>query len=76
MHHPSTGSHVSYAREFIGHRLAHGTGRHTGVGEGRAVAIYLQYWGPHLDGRIAALIAWLMLVGSSPADSAHRATLP
>ena len=26
MHRPSTGSFGSYAREFFGHRLAHGTG--------------------------------------------------
>lgn len=72
MHRPSTGSFVSYAREFFGHRLAHGTGwimvtlgGLLGVVEVTAVAIYVQYWWPQLDGWIPALVAWLVIVGSN-----------
>ncbi|WP_427132153.1 amino acid permease [Pseudarthrobacter sp. S9] len=72
MHRPTTGSFVSYAREFFGHRLAHTTGwvmvtlgGLLGVVEVTAVAIYVQYWWPHLDGWIPALVAWLVIVGSN-----------
>jgi L-asparagine permease len=72
MHRPSTGSFVSYAREFFGHRLAHGTGwimvclgGLLGVVEVTAVAIYVGYWWPQLDGWIPALVAWLVIVGSN-----------
>lgn len=72
MHRPTTGSFVSWSREFFGDRLAHLTGWITvilgsllGIVEVAAVAIYVQYWWPEVPAWIPALVAWLLIVGSN-----------
>ncbi|MFD1213274.1 amino acid permease [Arthrobacter sp. GCM10027362] len=72
MHRPTTGSFVSWAREFFGDRLAHLTGwtmvilgSLLGVVEVAAVSVYVQYWWPAVPAWIPALVAWLLIVGSN-----------
>ncbi|MDQ0691162.1 L-asparagine transporter-like permease [Arthrobacter sp. W4I7] len=72
MHRPTTGSFVSWSREFFGDRLAHLTGwimvilgSLLGIVEVAAVAIYVQYWWPEVPVWIPALVAWLLIVGSN-----------
>jgi L-asparagine permease len=72
MHRPTTGSFVSWSREFFGDRLAHLTGwimvilgSLLGIVEVAAVAIYVQYWWPEVPAWIPALVAWLLIVGSN-----------
>ena len=72
MHRPTTGSFVSWAREFFGNRLAHLTGwimvilgSLLGIVEVAAVSVYVQYWWPEIPGWIPALVAWFLIVGSN-----------
>lgn len=72
MHRPTTGSFVSWAREFYGDRLAHLTGwimvilgSLLGIVEVAAVSVYIQYWWPEVPAGLAALTAWLILIGSN-----------
>lgn len=72
MHRLTTGSFVSWSREFFGDRLAHLTGwimvilgSLLGIVEVAAVAIYVQYWWPEVPAWIPALVAWLLIVGSN-----------
>ena len=72
MHRPTTGSFVSWAREFYGDRLAHLTGwimvilgSLLGIVEVAAVAVYLQYWWPQMPAGVGALAAWMLLIGSN-----------
>ena len=64
MHRPSSGSFVSYAREFFGDKWAYVVGwmymlnwMTTGIAEITAVATYVQKWAPHLPQWIPALVA-------------------
>jgi L-asparagine permease len=72
MHRPTTGSFVSWSREFFGDRLAHLTGwimvvlgSLLGIVEVAAVAIYVQYWWPDVPAWIPALVAWFLIVASN-----------
>lgn len=72
MHRPTTGSFVSWAREFFGDRLAHLTGwimvilgSLLGIVEVAAVSVYVQYWWPEIPAWIPALVAWMLIVGSN-----------
>lgn len=72
MHRPTTGSFVSWAREFFGDRLAHLTGwimvtlgSLLGIVEVAAVSIYVQHWWPSVPAWIPALAAWCLIVGSN-----------
>ncbi|GAB4098118.1 amino acid permease [Sinomonas halotolerans] len=72
MHRPTTGSFVSWAREFYGDRLAHMTGwiitilgSLIGLVEIAAVSVYIQYWWPEVPGWIPSLVAWMLIVGSN-----------
>lgn len=72
MHRPTTGSFVSWAREFYGNRLAHLTGwiivilgSLLGIVEVAAVSVYIQYWWPGIPAGVTALVAWMILVGSN-----------
>lgn len=72
VHRPTTGSFVSWAREFYGNRLAHLTGWITvilgsllGIVEVAAVAVYIQYWWPQMPAGLGALCAWMLLIGSN-----------
>ncbi|WP_336714128.1 amino acid permease [Arthrobacter sp. USHLN218] len=72
MHRPTTGSFVSWAREFFGDRLAHLTGwimvilgSLLGIVEVAAVSVYVQYWWPEIPAWIPALVAWCLIVGSN-----------
>lgn len=56
MHRPSSGSFVSYAREFLGERASYVAGwlyflnwAMTGIVDCTAVALYMQYWGTFAD---------------------------
>ena len=69
---PTTGSFVSWAREFYGNRLAHLTGwimvilgSLLGIVEVAAVAVYIQYWWPQMPAGLGALCAWMLLIGSN-----------
>jgi L-asparagine permease len=72
MHRPTTGSFVSWAREFFGDRLAHLTGwimvilgSLLGIVEVAAVSVYVEYWWPQIPAWIPALVAWFLIVGSN-----------
>lgn len=62
LHRPSSGSFVSYAREFLGERGAYAAGwmyvlnwSTTGMADSTAVALYMHYWG-----RFQAVPQWLL----------------
>lgn len=64
MHRPSSGSFVSYAREFFGDKWAYVAGwmymlnwMTSGIAELAAVGSYFQYWWPQLPAWIPALLA-------------------
>lgn len=68
-HRPSSGSFVSYAREFFGDRWAYITGwmymlnwMTTGVAELTAVGSYFQFWWPELPLWIPALVALVIVL--------------
>ena len=72
MHRPTSGSFVSYAREFLGERGSFVAGwmyylnwAMTGIVDITAVALYMKYWGAfaHVPQWVFALVA-LVLVGS------------
>jgi len=70
MYRPTSGSFVSYAREFFGPRTAYVSGwmymlnwGMTGIAELSAVAVYVAYWWPALPHWVAALVA-LAIVAS------------
>src|SRR3546814_18707161 len=76
MHRPTSGSFVSYAREFLGEKMAFAAGwlywmnwAMTAVVDVTAVALYMnffkKYWEPmgHIDQRMLALIADLPDMG-------------
>ncbi len=69
MHRPSSGSFVSYTREFFGDKWAYVVGwmymlnwMTTGIAEITAVATYVQKWAPHLPQWIPALIALFVVL--------------
>ncbi len=56
LHRPSSGSFVSYARDFLGEKAAYVAGwmyfinwAMTGIFATTAVALYMHYWGPFGD---------------------------
>ncbi len=64
MHRPTSGSFVSYSREFIGERSAYFAGwmyflnwACSGMGDVTAAAVYVKFFFPNLDQWIPALIA-------------------
>lgn len=64
LHRPSSGSFVSYAREFFGDKWAYAAGwmymlnwMTSGIAELAAVGSYFQYWWPDLPKWVPALIA-------------------
>jgi L-asparagine permease len=66
MHRPTTGSFVSYAREFLGERSSYVAGwmyylvwATTGIVDITAIAIYMKYWGAFADAP-----QWLFALGS------------
>lgn len=72
MHRPTTGSFVSWSREFYGDRVAHLTGwimvvlgSLLGIVEVAAVSVYVQYWWPEVPAWVPALVAWCLIVGSN-----------
>lgn len=69
MHRPSSGSFVSYTREFFGDKWAYVVGwmymlnwMTTGIAEITAVATYVQKWAPHLPQWIPALVALFVVL--------------
>ncbi|MCX4827610.1 amino acid permease [Streptomyces sp. NBC_01016] len=74
MHRPTSGSFVSYSREFLGEKAAYTTGwvyfLHwicSGIAEITAVAMYLQYWAAFRDipQWTLALVALLVVLGAN-----------
>ncbi|MFT4246040.1 MAG: amino acid permease [Micrococcaceae bacterium] len=72
MYRPSSGSFVSYAREFLGEKGAYVAGwanfvnwATTGIADATAVALYFQYWnvGSQKTQWLVALIALLFVTG-------------
>ncbi|MGW4350681.1 amino acid permease [Nocardia sp. NPDC004582] len=66
LHRPSSGSFVSYAREFFGEKAAFVAGwmyflnwSMTGIVDTTAVATYLHYWGP-----FQPIAQWLLALGA------------
>jgi L-asparagine permease len=69
MHRPSTGSFVSYSREFMGEKAAYFSGwmyflnwAMSGIGDVTAAAIYVKYFAPGLPQWIPALIALVVVL--------------
>ncbi|NNH75109.1 amino acid permease [Nocardia uniformis] len=66
LHRPSSGSFVSYAREFYGEKAAFVAGwmyflnwSMTGIVDTTAVAVYLHYWGP-----FQPVAQWILALGA------------
>jgi L-asparagine permease len=69
MHRPSSGSFVSYSREFMGEKAAYFSGwmyflnwAMSGIGDVTAAAIYVKYFAPGLPQWIPALIALVVVL--------------
>jgi L-asparagine permease len=69
MHRPSTGSFVSYSREFLGEKAAFFSGwmyfmnwAMSGIGDVTAAAIYVKFFAPHVPQWIPALIALVVVL--------------
>jgi L-asparagine permease len=65
LHRPSSGSFVSYAREFYGEKMAYAAGwmyflnwATTAIADTTAVALYVQFWG-HYVPFLAAVPTWV-----------------
>jgi L-asparagine permease len=65
LHRPSSGSFVSYAREFYGEKMAYAAGwmyflnwATTAIVDTTAVALYVQFWGKYVP-FLAAVPTWL-----------------
>lgn len=69
MHRPSSGSFVSYSREFLGEKAAFFSGwmyfmnwAMSGIGDVTAAAIYVKYFAPNIPQWIPALIALVVVL--------------
>ncbi|HVV22691.1 MAG TPA: amino acid permease [Pseudonocardiaceae bacterium] len=69
MHRPTSGSFVSYSREFLGEKAAFFAGwmyflnwAMSGIGDVTAAAIYVRYFAPHVPQWIPALIALVVVL--------------
>jgi L-asparagine permease len=69
MHRPSSGSFVSYSREFLGEKAAFFAGwmyfmnwAMSGIGDVTAAAIYVKYFAPNVPQWIPALIALVVVL--------------
>lgn len=69
LHRPSSGSFVSYAREFLGEKAAYVAGwmyfvnwAATSIVDVTAIALYMHYWFPHFPQAATALIALVVVL--------------